>query len=146
MGLFDESLLEAARAELARTEEVTARIRREGAAVRHQASDRGKLLTVTASGDGEITAISFRGDGYRDLAPAELADLLVKTIEQARTGARSIALAGLQDLMLDLPSPIGRLGEVDTSEELVEELLGMFTRNMPDSGAAPVADRNGHWS
>ncbi|EFC84682.1 hypothetical protein FrEUN1fDRAFT_2237, partial [Parafrankia sp. EUN1f] len=86
------------------------------------------------------------GDGYRDLAPAEFADLLVKTIEQARAGARSIALAGLRDLMLELPSPIGRMGEVDSSEELVEELLGMFTRNMPDSGAAPVADRNGHWS
>ncbi|ONH62029.1 hypothetical protein CcI49_00910 [Frankia sp. CcI49] len=144
MGLFDDDLMEAALAELARTEEVTARIRREGVAARHRASDRGKLLTVTASGDGKITDISFRGDAYRELAPAEFADLLVKTIEQARSGALDTALAGMRDLMLELPSSIGRLAEVQSSDELVEELLGMFTRNIPDDDASPAQPENGH--
>ncbi|SNQ46309.1 conserved hypothetical protein [Frankia canadensis] len=146
MTLFDDSLMEAALAELARTEEITSRIRTEGAAVTFEASDRNRLLSVTVGAQGDVRELRFRGDGYRDLAPAELADLLVKTIEQARLGARAKALAGMRELMVDLPSPVGRLGEVASVDELVEELAGMFTRNQPDSGK-PVAppDGDGVW-
>ncbi|CAJ61610.1 MULTISPECIES: YbaB/EbfC family nucleoid-associated protein [Frankia] len=146
MALFDESQVEAALAELAHTEEVTERIRRQGAEASYRTSDKNKLLSVTVGGQGEIRDLTFRGDGYRDLAPAELADLLVKTIERARQEVRRRVLVGMQELMLELPSPVGGLAEAGSAEELVEELLGMFTRNMPDDGrelAPPEED--GRW-
>jgi hypothetical protein len=101
---------------------------------------------VTVGAQGDVRELRFRGEGYRDLAPAELADLLVRTIEQARQAAREKALAGMRELMVDLPSPIGRLGEVASVDELVEELADMFTRNQPDGGK-PVAppDGDGVW-
>ncbi|CAO5147320.1 YbaB/EbfC DNA-binding family protein [Frankia sp. AiPs1] len=137
MAMFDDSFMESALAELARTEEITARIRTEGAEVSFQATDRNKLLSVTVGGQGEIRELRFRGDAYRELAPAELADLLVKTFEQARQGARARALAGMQELMRGLP-PIGRLADMASIDELVDELTGMFVRNMPDDGQPPV--------
>lgn len=146
MALFDDSLLESTLAELARTEEITARIRTEGAQATFQASDKNKLFSVTVGGQGDIRELKFRGDAYRELAPAELADLLVRTIEQARKGARERALAGVQELMRELPSSVGRLAEIGSVEELVDELTDMFTRNMPDDGLTPVPpDETGQW-
>jgi DNA-binding protein YbaB len=146
MALFDDGLMEAALAELARTEEITTRMRTQGAAIACEAHDRNRLLSVTVGAQGDVRELRFRGEGYRDLAPAELADLLVRTIEQARQAAREKALAGMRELMVDLPSPIGRLGEVASVDELVEELADMFTRNQPDGGK-PVAppDGDGVW-
>ncbi|KJE19670.1 hypothetical protein FF36_06038 [Frankia torreyi] len=146
MAMFDEHQLEAAMAELAHTEEVTERIRRRGEETTYRTTDKNKLLSVTVGGRGEIRDLTFRGDGYRDLAPAELADLLVKTIERARKEVRRQVLAGAQELMLELPSPVGNLAEVDSAESLVDELLRMFTRNMPDDGRelAPP-EGNGLW-
>jgi DNA-binding protein YbaB len=146
MALFDDNQLEAAMAELRHTEEVTERIRRQSEEASHRTSDKNKLLSVTVGGRGEIRDLTFRGDGYRDLAPAELADLLVKTIERAREEVRRQVLAGMQELMLDLPSPVGNLAEADSAEGLADELLAMFTRNMPDEGRelAPP-EENGRW-
>ncbi len=147
MALFDDSLMESTLAELARTQEITDRIRAEGPQVSHQASDRNKLVTVTVGGQGDLRELRFRGDAYRELAPAELADLLIRTIEAARKGARDRALAGIQDLMRDLPSSVGRLGEVTSVEDLVDELADMFTRNMPDDGRpATPPDSDGQWT
>ncbi|WP_261571079.1 YbaB/EbfC family nucleoid-associated protein [Frankia gtarii] len=146
MALFDDNQLEAAMAELARTEEVTERIRRRGEETTYRTTDKNKLLSVTVGGRGELRELTFRGDGYRDLAPAELADLLVKTIERARKEVRRKVMAGVQELMLELPSPVGNLAEVDSAEGLVDELARMFTRNMPDDGGelAPP-EGNGVW-
>lgn len=146
MALFDDNQMEALVAELAHTEEIAKRIREHGAQRSHRTSDKNKLLSVTVGGRGEIRDLTFRGDGYRELAPAELADLLVKTIERARVEARRQALAGLQELMLELPAPVGNLAEAQSAEELVDEVLGMFTRNMPDGNRelAPP-DESGQW-
>jgi DNA-binding protein YbaB len=146
MALFDDNQMEAAMAELAHTEEITQRIREQGAQTSHRTSDKNKLLSVTVGGRGEIRDLTFRGDGYRDLAPAELADLLMKTIEKARAEARRQALAGLRELMTELPSSVGNLAEAGSAEELMDELLGMFTRNMPDDNrdVAPP-EENGQW-
>jgi DNA-binding protein YbaB len=146
MTMFRDDQLEAALAELVRTDEIAGRILGQGAGTSHQTSDKSKILSVTVSGHGELRELRFRGDAYRELAPAELADLLVKTIEQARQTARQRALEGVQELMRELP-PIGRLSEVGSTDDFVEELLGLFTRNMPDSGAPPAPpDQNGRWS
>nr|MDT0664134.1 YbaB/EbfC family nucleoid-associated protein [Micromonospora sp. DSM 115978] len=109
MALFGDEQLEAALAELVRTDEVAQRVLREGAEVTAKASDKNKIMTVAVGGRGELKEIKFRGDGYRELAPAELADLLVKTIERARADARERALAGAQGLMRGIPALDGDL-------------------------------------
>jgi hypothetical protein len=124
-------------AELAATEEITERIRRQGEEASFRASDRNKLFSVTVDGRGEIRELTFRGDGYRELPPAELADLLVKTIERARTEARRRALAGAQELMRELPFPMGDLAEVGSTEELTKEIQRMFSMFTTEDGGEP---------
>src|SRR5262249_55810382 len=128
-------------------DEVAMRILQQSAEISQQTSDKNKIMTVTVAGRGELKEIKFRGDAYRELAPAELADLLVKTIEEARRAAQERALDGIQELMHEVPPLSGDLTEMGTADEFAQELLGMFTRNMPDSGRAPTRpDEKGHRS
>jgi hypothetical protein len=140
MALFGDEQLEAALAALTRTDEAASRLlRRDKKVVSQQASDKNKLVTVTVTSKGELREMTFRGDAYRDLAPAELADLLVRTIEQARRAARDEAFEGVQELMRDVPLFGLDLSAVGSGEEFAAELLEIFTRNMSDTGlgAAP---------
>jgi DNA-binding protein YbaB len=145
--LFEDDILESALAEFHRTKEIADRIRAEGSQVTVQASDRNKVLSLTVNGKGDVQELKFRGDAYRDLAPAELADLIVKTIERARRDAQGRARAGRQELLRGLPQSMGRLAEVRSAEELVEAVDDLFARNMPDGGR-PLAPprRTGEWT
>jgi DNA-binding protein YbaB len=146
MAKFGDEQMEAALQALVRTDEVAMRILEQSAKISQQTSDRNKILTVTVGGRGELREISFRGDAYRELAPAELADLLVKTIEDARLAAHERALDGIQELMHWVPPPSGDLTDVGMADEFAQELLDTFIRNMPDSGHTPTRpDEKGRW-
>ncbi|WP_018637225.1 YbaB/EbfC family nucleoid-associated protein [Parafrankia elaeagni] len=150
MSQIDDDMMETALTSLARTGEVAQRMMREGDDVTSRASDKNKMVTVTVGGHGTLKNISFRGDGYRDLPPAELADILVKTIERARQKARDRAVAMVRDLLSDVPV-VGRdLPRPETADEFMSELFDMFTRNVPDAAGRPdgpgVPDRKGNWT
>ncbi|OAA29206.1 hypothetical protein UG55_100317 [Frankia sp. EI5c] len=128
--LFGEDEMEAALAQLARIDETASRILEQGSGLRETATDRNRTVSVTVDGRGEVHEVHFRGEAYRDLAPAELADLLVRTIGQARRAAREKALAGLADLPLAVPPVDGDLADPATADAFAADLMAMFSRNM----------------
>ncbi|MFR9731794.1 YbaB/EbfC family nucleoid-associated protein [Saccharopolyspora sp. MS10] len=58
-----------------------------------QAKDRS--LEMTFDGGGELTEIKFNGTKYRSMAPAQLAHVIVETLQQGRAQA----MAKMTDLM-----------------------------------------------
>src|SRR3954468_3473730 len=46
-----------------------------------------RMLTATVGPHGELTALKFNSQDYRDLSSTELAALIVKTVQKARDAA-----------------------------------------------------------
>jgi DNA-binding protein YbaB len=46
-----------------------------------------QVVSVTVGGQGEITDVKFPVSAYKDMAPAELADVIMKTVKDAREQA-----------------------------------------------------------
>ena len=126
---------------LARTQETADRVRRQTAEVKFTARDKDRLLSATVGGRGELREVTFHGDEYRELAPAELGALLVKTIEQARAGARQRAMASIGDLVADLPRLRATAQGASSFEDLLEGLVGLVTRPGPADDAARTEGR-----
>jgi DNA-binding protein YbaB len=68
-----------------RTEALAAREAME--AVTATATSRNALVTVTVGSQGEITSLVFNSQGYRRMAPAELAHTVLETVRAARSSA-----------------------------------------------------------
>ncbi|WP_238019665.1 YbaB/EbfC family nucleoid-associated protein [Dactylosporangium sp. AC04546] len=56
-----------------------------------------RQVSVTVDARGDITGLTFHGNSYRNLAPAELADIIVTTIRQAQQSARTAVLESVSD-------------------------------------------------
>ncbi|GAA2217882.1 YbaB/EbfC family nucleoid-associated protein [Micromonospora olivasterospora] len=123
--LGDEELLVEMRAALDEVEAAADRVRRRVARSKTTVEDKKKLLSVTVGGQGELTRITFNGDAYRQLAPAELADLIVTTARTAREGAQRKTMAGTAELLAD-HAGLGDIARSATSmEELFEGVTGL---------------------
>lgn len=91
-----------------------------------KAKDRS--LTVDFDGRGEITAITFQGSKYRNMAPAELSHVLLETIRIGRAECvQKLTEAMGQDLLpgvnfSDLAS--GKLNAEEILEKVVSPFLG----------------------
>jgi DNA-binding protein YbaB len=91
-----------------------------------KAKDRS--LTVDFDGRGEITAISFHGTKYRNMAPAELSHVLLETIRTGRAQCvQKLTEAMGQDLLpgvnfADLAS--GRMKADEIMEKVISPFLG----------------------
>ncbi|WP_432990141.1 YbaB/EbfC family nucleoid-associated protein [Dactylosporangium sp. CA-233914] len=125
--LGDEELLAQMRSALDRVQSAAGRVRERVRQSRTTMQDKEHLLSVTVGGHGELAELAFHGDAYRELAPAELADLIVKTTTAARQEAQRKAMAGAAVLSADL----GTLGTAargaGSVEELVESIVGAVT-------------------
>lgn len=132
--LGDEELLAEMRAGLDRVHRVAERVRRQVRRARTTVEDREHLLSVTVDGHGDLCELVFRGEEYRDLPPAELADLIVRTTTGARLTARRKAMAGTGDLAADLGDIGTAARRAGSVEELVESIVGAVTA---------AGDRNG---
>ncbi|GAB2922104.1 hypothetical protein GCM10027280_06660 [Micromonospora polyrhachis] len=125
--LGDEELLAEMRSALDDIRATTDRVRRRVNQAKTTVEDKKKLLSVTVGGHGELTQIAFNGDAYRQLAPAELADLIVTTVRTAREGAQRKVMAGTAELTGDL-SQLGDTARTATSmEQLVEGIVGLVS-------------------
>jgi DNA-binding protein YbaB len=119
-----EDLLEQYR----RQREQAAETRRRINATTSTATAPRQTVKVTVGAQGEVTAIEFPTGAYRRMAPKELADVLLATIQQAR----SEALDGVAGVLAgELPSGVTVAdllqGRVDPTALLPEDPA------MPDS-------------
>jgi acyl-CoA reductase-like NAD-dependent aldehyde dehydrogenase len=69
-----------------------------------------QVVSVTVGPAGAITALRFPTNAYKSMAPAELAAVIMKTAEEARTLARD----GLAELLGPLPDGISAVLEEET--------------------------------
>ena len=63
------------------------------------ASAKDKTIEATVNSQGRLIGLKFRGDRYRDLAPAELATKVVEVVRQAQTEASAAATAAFAGLL-----------------------------------------------
>lgn len=121
----DEELLAEMRSALDAVQTASDRARRQVQEARTTVRDKDHLLSVTVGGIGELRELTFHGDAYRELAPAELAALIVTTTTGAREDARRKAMAGFAELTGDLSGIGGTARTAGSVEELVEGLVGL---------------------
>jgi len=127
----DEELLAQLRSALDQVRSASDQARRRARQARTTAQDKERLLSVTVGGHGELAELTFHGDAYRDLAPAELADLIVKTTTSARQEAQRKAMAGVSVLGADLGRLDAAARGAGSVDELVESITSAVTRGMP---------------
>lgn len=125
--LGDEELLAQMRSALDQVRGASDRARQRARQSRTTAQDKERLLTVTVGGQGELVELAFNGDAYQDLAPAELADLIVKTTASARQEAQRKAMAAVTALGLDLGRLDAAARGARSVDELVESIVGAVT-------------------
>lgn len=125
--LGDEELLAQMRSALEQVRGASDRARQRARQSRTTAQDKERLLTVTVGGQGELVELTFNGDAYQDLAPAELADLIVKTTASARQEAQRKAMAAVTALGPDLGQLDAAARGARSVDELVESIVGAVT-------------------
>jgi hypothetical protein len=74
-------------AKLARIAEAGRDVRRRLDQVEVTVTSQRRLFTVTAGHDGRVKELVFADDRYRTLAPAELAAIIVETVQEAASRA-----------------------------------------------------------
>ena len=125
--LGDEELLAEMRAALEEMQSTSDRVRKQVRDAATTVRDKEQRLSVTVGGHGELSQITFHGDAYRDLAPAELAELIVKTAKTARDGAQRKAMAGTSVLAGDLNQLRGAAKSATSVDELIEGIVSMVS-------------------
>ncbi|MFI0793781.1 YbaB/EbfC family nucleoid-associated protein [Micromonospora rubida] len=125
--LGDEELLAEMRSALEQVQAASDRVRQQVREAKTTVRDKERLLSVTVGGQGELRQLTFHGDAYRQLAPAELADLIVKTTEKARDDALRKLMAGAAALTDDLPRLHDTACRASSVDELVEGIVGMVS-------------------
>jgi len=74
------------------------------------ATSRRRVLAVTVGLRGELRNIVFKGESYRTLPPRELAQLIIDTVEEARSKSLAQASAVIGEL-LPTSTPVWAAGE-----------------------------------
>jgi hypothetical protein len=123
----DEELLADMRSTLEMVRAASEQARRRASEARTTVEDKEKLLSATVGGHGELCEITFHGTAYRELAPAELANLIVTTVRQARDRAQRTALAGTAKLTGDLSRLSDTARRARSIDELIEGIVGLVT-------------------
>ncbi|MFC3499558.1 YbaB/EbfC family nucleoid-associated protein [Micromonospora krabiensis] len=106
---------------------------------------KNRALTVVVDGRGDVTEVKFLTNAHRTMAPAELGNLLVETIKEARTEARRKA-ATLFESVLSPGLPLaGLLSGGKRADQMFDEamrsLRETFGEAKPTAGEDPEASR-----
>ncbi|MEV0135000.1 YbaB/EbfC family nucleoid-associated protein [Dactylosporangium sp. NPDC050688] len=129
--------VEHAMAQLRATQDALDAVQRELSETTTSSTSRNRAVTVTVDGRGEITAITFPTGAHRSMAPAELGELLVETIREARQAASQTAVSLFTPLM---PSGtnLGALldGDLDL-DGMIAEALQAATAPLPGEQSGP---------
>ncbi|WP_320065631.1 YbaB/EbfC family nucleoid-associated protein [Micromonospora sp. RTGN7] len=123
--LGDEELLAEMRSALEQVQAESDRVARQVRETKTTVQDKERRLSVTVGGQGELLQLTFHGDGYRRLAPAELANLIVTSVEKARDDALRKLMAGTAALADDLPRLHDTARQATSIDELIEGIAGV---------------------
>jgi DNA-binding protein YbaB len=125
--MFNE--LEKAQAELEERRAALAGVEEKLSGLSVTITAKNRAVAVTADSRGAVTGIRFPTAAFRRMAPAELATLLVETIEEARSSAVAQTIARFRDEIPGASPFLERLGSVigaggpSRLEDLIEEVV-----------------------
>src|SRR3954464_11285812 len=94
-----QSILNDAMAELDRHRESASRLHEGMEEVTGSARSKRRQVSVSVDARGDITELKFHGTAYRSLSPAELADIIVETIREAKQSAQATLAESLRDVL-----------------------------------------------
>ncbi len=120
-----EQQIEESIAELRATRLAVDEARRLAAEARVTEKSKNRMISVTVGSRGDLQALNFHGETYRSLAPAELAKLIVDTVDRARTKCQQNAMKSIEALMPDNVRGLGSGGR----ELNFDDMIKRFIRN-----------------
>lgn len=106
----------------------------------YKATARNKMLTVTVDGKGELQGLSFRGDAYRQLPPAELGNLIVETVARARQSSLSKAMASVREMSPHAASPLEFMASSTSMQAFMDNVLEMAHQHLPSNEPAATEE------
>lgn len=121
-----QNRLEQAMADLERHKTAVADFRTSLAEATTTIAPKNRSITVTVDGHGELTEVRFPSSSYRSMAPAELGRLIVDTVAEARTEARSKTMAVFQQVLpegMPVVDMLRRPVDLDEVSEQIHEHL-----------------------
>ncbi|MET0188923.1 MAG: YbaB/EbfC family DNA-binding protein [Pseudonocardia sediminis] len=95
-----------------------------------------KSFSMAFDGRGDLTDITFNGTKYRTLAPAELANLLVTTLQTGRLESMQKMAATMSDSMPGVDFVGLATGKVDPRAAL-DALIAPMLGDLESGGSAP---------
>jgi DNA-binding protein YbaB len=90
-----------------------------------------RMVTVTVAGTGKVTELSIKGNRYRMMPPAELANVVMETVNAALEQASSETMAAARTLM---PSDFGAGGVGADGIIDIEEFMKTAMEKINGSG------------
>ena len=90
-----------------------------------------RMVSATVSGAGKVTALSIKGNRYRMMPPAELANIVMETVNAALEQASAETMAAARTLM---PSGFGADGVGADGIVDIEELMKAAMEKINDVG------------
>lgn len=134
MALEDET-----QAALARLSEIRAQADEANqalAAGSHTQVSKRKLLSVTVGLAGELQSLTFNGEAYRSLAPAELSALIVETVAAARQSAHDKASGLLADVFPEAGADFDAMTGARNLDDFMTGLLKVAGQEFTDEEVA----------
>jgi DNA-binding protein YbaB len=97
-------------------------------AASHTKRSKNRMVSVTVDSKGGITDLTFHTTAYRTMAQAELSQLLLSVIEEARAGAQAAAEKSMKGFMPESSSLMTSMSEGKplTMEQVFGELEQAF--------------------
>jgi DNA-binding protein YbaB len=87
---------------------------------------KNRSISVTVDGHGELTEVRFPSNAYRSMAPAELGRLIVETVAEARTEAKSKTMAAFQSVLPQGMPLLDMLRRPVDLDEVRDEISNVF--------------------
>jgi hypothetical protein len=112
-----EAMLDEAMATVRQRHAALTRLRADLTEVSSTATAPRRVVSLTLGARGEITALRFPTNAYKSMAPAELADVIMKTAGEAR----ALAMARAAELLAPLlPSGLSAEAVLNGTAELCD--------------------------
>jgi DNA-binding protein YbaB len=96
-----------------------------------------RMVTVTIGPNGQVQAIDFHTQKFRQMAPAELGSVLAQTLRQAQVQARQRVLRACQPLV-----PPGSTGDGTGGPRSAEQFFEEVRRVIAERTSPRGPDRN----
>ncbi|MEU7042753.1 YbaB/EbfC family nucleoid-associated protein [Streptomyces varsoviensis] len=125
--------LQSAMAELAEHTERIQEVQKELGRARASATSKDRMVTATVSAHGEITDLKFHTEDYRDMPSAQLAAVLMATVNEARAAMSAQVGGKVRPLMRQQDSLVDGMFGGSSVEDLLAPLRAMRPRGLADT-------------